>query len=291
MMKLARPLLAATALTAAAILPATAADISYDPPVIDYEPPVVVQPHNDAFGGWYIRGDAAYRWSKFRGGEYTLYGPAAGDLGTFDFGKLKGSYSIGGGVGYQVTRHLRTDVTIDWMGKSSFRGQTTGECGTPPTPCSSVDTSSYSAWLLLANAYVDLGTWKKITPYIGAGIGGAHVKWGELRNQIPPIDDRHRGGKGWRFAYSLMAGASYCITKNWHADVGYRFTHIHGGKMFHYVDSSGGGTGAGPGWDKGIFTHEARAGLRYQFGGADKGCGEEQIVYIPPEPYEPPVYK
>jgi len=27
--------------------------------------------------------------------------------------------------------------------------------------------------LLLANAYVDIGTWHGVTPYVGAGIGGA----------------------------------------------------------------------------------------------------------------------
>ena len=34
-----------------------------------------------------------------------------------------------------------------------------------------------SALLLLANAYVDIGTWHGVTPYVGAGIGGAHIKW------------------------------------------------------------------------------------------------------------------
>ena len=281
MRKLVKPFLAGAALLAYGALPAAGADI-YEPPVVEYDPPAVVEYGDESYGGWYIRGDIAYRHSKFRGAEYTLYNPpfVSND---FDFGKLKGSYSIGGGVGYKITSHLRTDVTIDWMGKSKFRGQTSGFCNTPVpgTPCTSVDRSSYSALLLLANAYVDLGTWYKITPYVGAGIGGAWVKWNTLHNRTPDGDTYHRGGKNWRFAYALMAGASYCITGNWHADVGYRFSHIQGGRMFHYANNGG------PGWDKGIFTHEARGGLRYQFGGS--GCGEKQIVYNDPEPYEPPV--
>ncbi len=38
------------------------------------------------------------------------------------------------------------------------------------------------AYSLLANAYVDLGTYGYITPYVGAGIGGTYVKWDKLRN-------------------------------------------------------------------------------------------------------------
>ncbi len=34
---------------------------------------------------------------------------------------------------------------------------------------------SKSEWLFLANAYADLGTWWCVTPFIGAGIGGARV--------------------------------------------------------------------------------------------------------------------
>ena len=32
-----------------------------------------------------------------------------------------------------------------------------------------------SEWVVLANAYVDLGTWWCMTPFIGAGVGGARV--------------------------------------------------------------------------------------------------------------------
>ena len=59
---------------------------------------------------------------------------------------------------------------------SDFDGSTSGICG--GVVCASTDHSSYSAWLLLANAYADIGTWYGFTPYVGAGIGGAHVQLG-----------------------------------------------------------------------------------------------------------------
>lgn len=283
-----KPILAGAALLAGTALPASAADI-YEPPVIDYEPPVIVE-EAASFNGWYIRGDIDFHKSRMSGVEYITYGPPPG-TGNFDFTELKSSYSLGAGVGYQVSNYLRTDLTADYWFRPDFEGGTSGWCG--GTPCSSTDTSSFRALLLLANAYAEFGTYKRFTPYIGAGIGGAHIKWGDLRNQIPPnIDDRHRGASGWRFAWAVMAGASYCITRNLHADFGYRYSRISGGKMFEYVDSSGGGTGAGPGFHKDISTHEARAGLRYQFGGGNASCDEQEIVYNDPEPYTPPpVYK
>ncbi|AZO27432.1 MULTISPECIES: outer membrane protein [Mesorhizobium] len=259
--------------------PAFAADIAEPPPVEEAPPPVVEAQPVD-FGGWYIRGDIDYHWSRFRGGDYITYGAAPQTQGSFASGKLKGAFSAGAGIGYQVNQYFRTDLTADWMGKSNFRGSTVGFCG-GGVPCVSTDTSSYSALLLLANAYVDIGTWHGVTPYVGAGIGGAWVKWDTLHNSDDDGDFFHQGGKGWRFAYALMAGASYCLTDRVKLDVGYRYSHINGGKMFEYASDSN----VGPGYDRGINVHEVRGGLRYQFGRSD--CAP------PPEPYVPepePIY-
>lgn len=273
-------------------IPAFAADL-YEPPV--EEAPVVPTYQPVEFGGWYIRGDLDYHASRFGGADYVTYGvddcdpcgplPVAGS-NTFEAGKLREAFSLGGGVGYQVTNHFRTDATIDWLGKSKFRGSTVGNCLSDSSQsCSSTDETSYSALLLLANAYVDLGTWNRITPYVGAGIGGAHVKWDDLTNTIHDVDGNdytstHPGAKGWRFAYALTAGASYCLTDNLNFDLGYRFTHINGGKMFGQDTINV----VGPGYDKGIDVHEVRGGLRYQFGGSP-GCATPQVAYEPqPEP-------
>jgi len=267
----------ATALAA----PALAADL-YEPP-IEQAPPVA---QDVQYGGWYIRGDAGYHKSDFRGADYITYGAVNNCCGvavpvpgtkSFDFGKLKGAFSAGGGVGYKINRYFRTDLTLDYWAKSKFTGQTSDATTV------SVDTSNFSALLLLANAYVDLGTWNRITPYVGAGIGGAHVKWDDLHNSFPGVDDRHNGGKEWRFAYALMAGASYCLTDKLDLDVGYRFSHINGGKMFSYADSSAGGPGAGPGFDRGMNTHEVRGGLRYSLSGGND-CSQPETVAYEPEP-------
>jgi opacity protein-like surface antigen len=255
--------------------PAAAADL-YEPQVVPA--PVVAQPVET--NGWYIRGDVDYHWSNLRGTHYITYGPPPGTA-SFTSTDLSGAWSLGTGVGYRINRYLRTDLTLDYFFKSKFRGSTSGTCG--GAPCVSVDHGGYSAWLLLANAYVDLGTYHGITPYIGAGIGGAHINWDDLHNTIGGVTTIHGGVGSWRFAYAFMAGASYCLTHNLDLDVGYRYTRVSNGRMFQYAPV------AGPGFDRGMDIHEVRAGLRYNFGGNDSnGCGE-QVAYQPPEPA--PVYK
>lgn len=248
-------------------------------PIMD-APEVTVQEAT----GWYLRGDAAYSFNKLRGAEY-FQGSNANRV-DFDRAELKDSFALGMGVGYQVNSYLRTDLTFDYLTKSDFRGGTTGECGVG-IPCTSRDVASLRAYYLMANAYVDLGTYGLFTPYLGAGIGGGYVKWGNLRNTI--CDDPaaggdcysndHKGRAKWRLAYQFMAGTAIDLTCNLKADVGYRFRHTLAGDMFGYDDNGG------PGSDKGFYSHEARVGARYMF---NNNC-DAPVAYEPAP--EPIVYK
>jgi opacity protein-like surface antigen len=275
MFRLTRAVLAA-ALIASAGTPAFTAD---------YVEPAPIEPA-PVFGGWYIRGDLDYHWTDFQGADYITYGvdccglPVPG-TNSFATGDLDGAFSLGAGVGYQITSYLRTDLTLDYWFDSDFDGSTAGVCG--GVACVSTDTSSYNAWVLLANAYADLGTYYGFTPYVGAGIGGANVNWDDLHNTIDGTTTVHSGASDWRFAWALMAGTSYCLTDNLKLDVGYRYTNVDGGRMFDLAPAVG--PGAGPGFDDGFNVHEARAGLRYDFG--YNGCAPAPLPYEPPAP----VYK
>ncbi|WP_029616796.1 outer membrane protein [Pseudorhizobium marinum] len=236
--------------------------------------------------GWYLRGDVGYSFNKTRGAEF-MQGGDPSQYVDFNTTSLKDSFLIGGGVGYQINNYLRTDLTFDYM-KSDFEGSTIGggaDFGACVGPCTSRDLSTMHAYSLLANAYVDLGTYGSVTPYVGAGIGGTYVDWKNLRNTScaddgSSCDDtvEHDGHGSWRFTYALMAGATVDITCAVKADVGYRFRHVTGGDMFGYNE------GGGPGRDKGFYSHEARVGARYVFGGCDT-----PVAYEPP--LEPIVYK
>ena len=55
-----------------------------------------------------------------------------------------------------------------------------------------INTNDYTftkkEWLFLANAYLDLGTWWCITPFIGAGVGFTNLTLSGL-----PRQQHHRG--------------------------------------------------------------------------------------------------
>ena len=245
---------------------ATAADL---PPIVEIPREVTPQP----YGGWYLRGDIGYAKNKVESVGY-FQGPTF--TGSFEQHDLANSWMIGGGLGYQINDWFRVDATANYFTSSAFTGSSAQNVGcsdgTLTAICSYSDNSSAQITTLLANAYVDLGTWQGFTPYVGAGIGGAYIHWGSLRNveshvsgAAPTIlaDDTHGAVAGWRFAYALHAGTSYDLSANLKLDAGYSYTHIEGGDMFGF--GSGSGFVGVQGQHGDIKNHAFRVGLRYSF--------------------------
>ncbi|MGR6468052.1 outer membrane protein [Rhizobium sp. PAMB 3182] len=283
-------LMAVSALSA----PVAAADLYVPEQAPVYQPAAAPEVTVAAASGWYLRGDVGYSFNELRGVKFFQGGDSS-DYASFDKHDLHDNFTAGVGVGYQVNDMFRTDLTFDYLFKSKFRGSTHSSGGATAgtaceNACTSTDISSLTAYSLMANAYVDLGTYYSVTPYVGGGIGGTYVKWGDLKNTACDdsgtngCDDTvtHRGGGGWRFSYALMAGAAVDLTCNLKADIGYRYKHVNGGNMFGYASNGG------PGYHKSIDQHEVRAGLRYTF----NACNNE-VAYVPPVeiPAQPPVYK
>lgn len=279
------------ALLASVSTVAGAADL-IDPPVVDLpEPTTIIE---DKHGGWYLRGDVGYSLLQMSDVDYVTAGGGVVGFGLLR-GELDSSYTIGGGVGYDTGHYARFDFTADYLFDTDYLGSSTGTCtavGTGlPVACTTTDTATLNILSLMANAYVDIGTFGSITPYVGVGIGGSHLRWGTLTNNfdntlVTNADETHAGGADWRFTYAAMAGASIDVTDCVAVDAGYRYRSIEGGRMFG-VGTAG---TTGPGYDNGIVTHDFKLGARYKFGGHGGGCGG----HVTPE-YEPidykPIYK
>jgi opacity protein-like surface antigen len=284
-------LAASVALLACGATFANAADI-LEPQVVDLPDPVMPMPA-PAKGGWYIRGDVGYSMNSNVDAEYVTTSAGLIGAGTLR-GNLKNNYSIGGGIGYDTGNYLRVDFTADYFTKSNFNGTSTGTCspvgGGLPIACTTTDTMSLNALSLMANAYIDLGKFGGFTPYVGAGIGGTHVKWGTLTNDfdntlVTNADETHAGYSNWRFSYALMAGASYDVSDCLAVDAGYRYRKVEGGKTFGIGTA---GT-TGPAHDQGFSTHDFRVGARYKLAGLSGGCGASHVPDYQPD-YQP-VYK
>src|SRR5262249_11646816 len=126
-------------------------------------------------GGWYLRGDIGFtnqNVGSLFNANYAGFDSVSNINKDFDASPL-----FGLGLGYVINNWFRVDVTGEYRSSANFKGMDVGVL--PPAscigapPCSAVDryTGSKSEWLFLANAYVDLGTWYSITPFIGAGLG------------------------------------------------------------------------------------------------------------------------
>lgn len=71
---------------------------------------------------------------------------------------------------------------------------------------------------LMANAYFDYLTCTPWTPYVGAGLGTAYLKYnvngGEAKKTV------------YNLAWQAMAGVTYDINANWTLDAGYRYADL-----------------------------------------------------------------
>ncbi|MFD2236112.1 outer membrane protein [Aureimonas populi] len=248
---------------------ASAADI-FVPPPIEY-----VEEVKPDYTGWYIRGDAGYLFESKTDWNYRMFGQDDFSEYHYDRVKHKSGYTVGAGVGYRFAEHFRTDVSADYY---SFDIEGNSRCPIAPFAgsfgpgCSFDDRSDADVWTVMANAYVDLPYFGPLTPYFGAGIGFAHVSYGDLKNDIRDasgsvvFSDVHSGEDSWRFASSLMAGVSYDVIKNVALDVGYRYTRVFDGDAYGWdtEDTALGATGVQT-RDNGFDIHAVRAGLRYTF--------------------------
>ena len=97
-------------------------------------------------------------------------------------------------MGYKVNNWFRTDLVLDY--RSTVQAGRNGPsitCTTGPTlssgqvvvsaqdTCTSHFNTEIHRWDLLANGYVDIGSWGGFTPYVGAGAG---VTWVQTKQSV-----------------------------------------------------------------------------------------------------------
>lgn len=232
--------------------------------------------------GWYLRGDLGYSgWMKGGKPDYTVYEPGGTVFSneSFDNARFSKPFSYGVGMGYQFNNYLRTDLTTDFFnGSLSGKSNIDAPCSADEasgTSCGFNHRADYSATNVMANGYIDLGTYAGITPYLGAGAGVTYLKWGSMNSTAFCEDGssacsgttytsgKLSGDDSWRFTYALMAGASVDLTNRVKLDLGYRYSDTAGGKMFQYgATERGWGASGAKGHDDGFQKHEIRAGVR-----------------------------
>jgi opacity protein-like surface antigen len=252
---------------------AFAADMAIAPPPM-YGPPPVAD-----FGGWYLRGDIGMTNQRMKSlnnpdPNAALFTPVG--MG-FDSSTL---FDLG--VGYQFNNWFRADVIGQWRGRANFHGSQFTDAFAGSALVDNYSGSKSEA-VVMANAYVDLGTWWCLTPYIGAGIGGSYNRISSFRDDgfgdsfgvARPSSFVYATDNGkWNFAWALHAGVGYKVTPNVTLELGYSYMNL--GDATTGVNSNFAGTATPQfAWTmKDITSHDLKLGVRWNL--------ESPPVYAPP---------
>jgi opacity protein-like surface antigen len=196
----------------------------YAPPVEEYVPQ----------GGWYLRGDIGMTNQSLK--DLTLAtAPFPAGFQNTGFG-FDSSTSYDLGVGYRFNNWFRVDVTGEYRGRANFHGSQFSPLNVIAPGFAETDnySGSKSEWVAMANAYVDLGTWWCVTPFIGAGIGASRNTIsgfrddGVILNGGPPSlsSTFAADGSKWNFAWALHAGLAYEVTPGFTVELAYRYINL-----------------------------------------------------------------
>lgn len=254
------------------------------PPPMMYAP---VQQSVDDFGGWYLRGDIGVTTTtgKLHVNAYDTL-PAGTSLNQYGHG-FDGGLSYGVGVGYQANSWFRADVTGEYRAKVGFNG--TDFLTFPgPSPLSDTYNGGYKGWVALVNAYADLGTWWCITPFVGFGIGAAHIQTTGLQDTGALFSDVGgqsvvtgasyfaNGASVTNLAWAAHAGLAYKVSNNFTVELAYRYLDM--GTAVHGVGRSFDGTNAGQSsfQYRDMISQDVRIGVRWML--------DSPQQYAPPPP-------
>lgn len=250
---------------------ALAADLPVSPPPQYYAPPPV-----EDFGGWYLRGDIGMTNQSAKSIESALpagYSKTTEGLG-FDSSPL---FDLG--AGYRFNNWFRADVIGQYRGKANLHGS--DNVVGPGFVGVNNYTGSKSEWVVMANAYVDLGTWWCITPFIGAGLGGSYNKISGFRddgvsynpglnNSVAYFADN---GK-WNFAWAAHAGLAYKVNPGFTVELAYSYMNLGDAAPGNYRLFDGSASGPTSIKIKELTSHDVKLGVRWDL--------SSPPVYAPP---------
>jgi opacity protein-like surface antigen len=203
----------------------------------DLLPPPPMMPEPVEFGGdWYLRGDVGVGMLNF---DKTIARDVSSPSVPYNYRKIEDRIGdqvfVGGGIGYQVNSWLRFDVTGEYRTKADWTF-TAQDLDSRPVGYN-LTKGHFSSAVGLANAYIDLGTWHGITPFIGAGIGVAHHMFDSVSDQGLGAYTGGAAGTAGGFgigrpkdttelAWAVHAGVGYDVSHNLKLELAYRYLNM-----------------------------------------------------------------
>jgi opacity protein-like surface antigen len=258
---------------------AFAADMPYP------APPPVPPPLVEA-GGWYLRGDIGFSNQEVDHLDNALYSTTINLSGVqkdFDAAPFGGL-----GVGYKFNQWLRMDVTGEYRAKADFHGLDTFQFdsgGGVIVDANDVYTASKSEWTGLLNAYVDLGTWSGITPFVGGGIGFTRNTISNFTdlgsNSIPTTSVAYgKDHSEWDLAWALQAGLAYEVAPGLTLEFAYRYLNLGDAESGDLIASNGVNTIDNPMKFEDLISQDFKFGMRWMIGAAAEPVQESAYPMV-----------
>jgi opacity protein-like surface antigen len=262
-------------------------------PQYAYQPPLMVMEQPE--GAWYLRGDIGVGMTSEVNFVFEP-NPANGPVDILtQHASLADTVFFDAGIGYEFNSWLRFDLTAEYRAKTAFNAFLTYSNN-------GVFGDQYNAFLksdiFLANAYIDLGTWNCLTPFIGFGIGGAYNTFDNFTDIGIATSGNGVGTNASQlnFAWALHAGLAYNVTQNFTVELAYRYLSY--GSVSDQIFCAG---GCNPDTYKlqNLTSQDFMLGMRWRFP-IDTGptvvaaqpapiMMQQQPVYTQPAPvYQPP---
>jgi opacity protein-like surface antigen len=242
------------ALAGAAAMMSSVAFAADFPPILPPAQPVLQAPASES--GWYLRGDVGVSAQRFQSFDHfqtnaAFVWPASWAIVQK---QTDDSAFVDFGVGYAVNNWLRFDLTGEHRESAKFKviGSYKEFCpgGGSPTCFDQYD-GSHAAEVFMLNAYLDLGTWWCLTPFVGVGVGGAWnsvtsvTDLGIVNTNAPGFGFSGADASNWNLAWSAQAGLAYNVSSNLKLEFAARYLNLGSVKTPIVNCSSAGCTGTG----------------------------------------------
>lgn len=252
------------------------------PPIVDFEPEYELE----IGGNLYLRGYVGFSNQEVDNLNISAIGtPDDYELmqSRFQSGALAGV-----AIGYQFNEWFRTDLSAEYRMRAGYDGLDRFDTVTDGDPTTWDATNDYEAdkseFVVLANAFVDLGTYSHITPYVGAGAGVSYTLIDEFSDvNLADTSVGFASGDGqWNFAWALYAGLGFEVNDRVTIDMGYRFLHVGDASTGDIIPYTGANTPDSGIVFEGITSHDFTFGFRYAlggFGGGHHGGGYSHAGY------------
>lgn len=230
-------------------------------------PPMYVPPPVEDFGGWYLRGDIGFSNQQVKHLANALEAPL---ITQSQHASFNSAGIFGLGAGYRFNNWFRADVTGEYRASATLNGY---EVNTFPDGLGGVGngfnkyTANKSEWLIMANAYVDLGTWWCVTPFIGAGLGTARVTMANYtdvgQTGAGPSSAFADSASKWNFAWAVHAGLAYKINPSLTLELAYRYLDMGDGITGDVIAYDGTNNINNPTTFKHLTSHDLKLGVRW----------------------------